>query len=354
MPIPASMVPDVRDGLKRYLAAGDGDLVAGILTMHIANGGTCDLPGPERHYADPHKIFSAYQARLRSMVNTAELYHVSAEMTDVCASAGLTMPGYKLHQEDMPADCGLIVFDKPIGTATHEDIAKEPQNDADRLYLTMAEAQGRQLFTVEAIAAMWRYPVLTFDGQPGVLVTTWTSNYDMAAYYESQGGEQGRAMGEMLRGLGYLTYHDEVVLPFGDQFDPELVNEEDKKKPIRNDALRTLIATWLIMGQPIVSTDPEPLPRQIRRRIMRETGKEPPAVHVVKLREARRPRPEPEEVDADGKRRYDRYRWVVHGHWRQQWYPSRNDHRPIYIPDHIKGPEHAPFKDVQRVFDLRR
>jgi hypothetical protein len=37
------------------------------------------------------------------------------------------------------------------------------------------------------------------------------------------------------------------------------------------------------------------------------------------------------------------HRWLVRGHWRQQWYPTLNEHRLIYINPHVKGPESKPF-----------
>jgi hypothetical protein len=37
------------------------------------------------------------------------------------------------------------------------------------------------------------------------------------------------------------------------------------------------------------------------------------------------------------------HRFIVHGFWRNQWYPSAKMHRQIYISDFVKGPEDAPL-----------
>lgn len=42
-------------------------------------------------------------------------------------------------------------------------------------------------------------------------------------------------------------------------------------------------------------------------------------------------------------------RWMVRGHWRQQWYPSRGVHRPIWINPHIKGPDDKPLRTGESV-----
>jgi hypothetical protein len=192
---------------------------------------------------------------------------------------------------------------------------------------------------------MWRFAA-THKGEPGVLVTLWTNNYDLARNWEAE-GEPGIA--EVMRGLGWLGYHDETVLPFGDIID-EMTDDAGNPRPIRNDSLRTLISTWLLMGQPIVSSDPQPLSRQIRRGLER-AGKPVPKVRVVKLRRAAEPHRE--SLDDITGRTY-KHQWVVRGHWRNQYYPSRNDHRPVYVPSHIKGPEGAPLLGGERVYDWSR
>lgn len=37
-------------------------------------------------------------------------------------------------------------------------------------------------------------------------------------------------------------------------------------------------------------------------------------------------------------------RWMVRGHWRAQFYPSSNCHRPLWITPHVKGPATKPLK----------
>lgn len=37
------------------------------------------------------------------------------------------------------------------------------------------------------------------------------------------------------------------------------------------------------------------------------------------------------------------HQWLVDGHWREQWYPSADEHRPIWINAHIKGPPDKPL-----------
>jgi len=329
----AAQLPGIRNDLLRVTST---NLIGMTISHHLLAGGKMELPRPECDTSSFGDAIEGYQRRLYSLADLATLYHVSAEMTAVADAARRTMPGYRLHPEDLPAERGLIVFDSVIGRFD-VDADVETMSEFDRQRVIEYRAQRKEVAPASVIAAMWG-PAVSSNGSPGVLVTTWADMSELAAYREKQGED---AAG--LRAFGALTYHDETVLPFGDMFD-----EEGPDKPIGNEALGTLIATWLLMGQPIVTTLPEPLPRQTRRALQR-ANLPVPEVRVVKLRQPKHPHA---EAEAAG-RTYTK-RWVVRGHWRNQWYPSRNDHRPIYIPTHIKGPDGAQLIVSEKVYDWSR
>lgn len=49
------------------------------------------------------------------------------------------------------------------------------------------------------------------------------------------------------------------------------------------------------------------------------------------------------------------HRFIVSGHWRNQWYPSGQVHRQIWISPYVKGPEDQPLVvRPRRVFNLTR
>jgi len=48
-------------------------------------------------------------------------------------------------------------------------------------------------------------------------------------------------------------------------------------------------------------------------------------------------------------------RWLVRGHWREQWFPSVGRHRPIFVLPYEKGPEDKPLKlPGATIFAVRR
>lgn len=63
--------------------------------------------------------------------------------------------------------------------------------------------------------------------------------------------------------------------------------------------------------------------------------------------------PRSETTDGDSGRNYT-HRWVVRGHWRRQWYPSQERHIPIWINDHIAGPDDKPVLRRDKITILRQ
>jgi hypothetical protein len=99
---------------------------------------------------------------------------------------------------------------------------------------------------------------------------------------------------------------------------------------------------WRLAQQRITMHERQPADRAARRRAAR-AGCDDPYVTVITLRHTQRPRDgEPSAVDWA-------HRWIVGGHWRNQWYPSIEAHRQIWIAPHVKGPED---KDL-RIRDAR-
>jgi hypothetical protein len=49
------------------------------------------------------------------------------------------------------------------------------------------------------------------------------------------------------------------------------------------------------------------------------------------------------------------HRFMVSGHWRNQWYPSLHRHRQVWVTPYVKGPADKPFKPpLRRVFNFDR
>lgn len=51
----------------------------------------------------------------RQRLTAAELFYVTEDMARLAVAAAETLPVHSLHPEDVPAECGFVVFAEPIG-----------------------------------------------------------------------------------------------------------------------------------------------------------------------------------------------------------------------------------------------
>lgn len=99
-------------------------------------------------------------------------------------------------------------------------------------------------------------------------------------------------------------------------------------------------AFFAFLRQKLVSTQGERPPRPTRKRFFRATHAEAPLVRVIQLRK----REVRGKENGHGGPRDWSHRWIVSGHWRKQWYPTRQRHEPLFIDSYVKGPDDKPLK----------
>lgn len=106
---------------------------------------------------------------------------------------------------------------------------------------------------------------------------------------------------------------------------------------VEHPMVRSLRAFFGLHRARATSVTHEALSRPMRRRLER-AGLPSDPVRVIDLRNP---------GDGSGRtveaRRDWSHRWLVSGHWRNQWYPSEGVHRPIWIDAFVKGPSDAPL-----------
>lgn len=92
-----------------------------------------------------------------------------------------------------------------------------------------------------------------------------------------------------------------------------------------------------LMAQTVTVREPRNAPRHVGKRVERAQF---PAkrITVVTLRRPSQDRDPDTHSDVAWS-----HRWIVDGHWRQQWYPSLGQHRQIWISPYVKGPAELPL-----------
>lgn len=104
------------------------------------------------------------------------------------------------------------------------------------------------------------------------------------------------------------------------------------------------ISIWAALGlfvqQRILISSHTRAERHSRKRLERLGWDQNPVVRVIELRKKQaRISHAVEPVEAEWS-----CQWIVRGHWRQQYYPSKNLNQPVWITPYVKGPENKPLR----------
>lgn len=148
--------------------------------------------------------------------------------------------------------------------------------------------------------------------------------------------------------IGYLRHpdrYDVVSNVFqcfsvdGHRWVPDSSNWVRKDKSYKDECVRVLrfiLTSNAFLDQRIMSSEPVGIERHARKRAARLNVD--PMVHVVmfrKMEQKSTTQAEPTDWSC---------RWIVRGHWRNQFHSASKRHVPTWINPHIKGPETLPLK----------
>lgn len=150
---------------------------------------------------------------------------------------------------------------------------------------------------------------------------------------------------DLVRGLDLRLAHV-TPWPFGESFDRLVPNVSVGDSNYAPDAARKawsglwieIQALFRLMNQRISVVSETQAPRATRRRAKHAGLDDESLVKLVKLRRAK------SKASEDTREVEWKNRWLVDGHWRDQWYPSLNVHRQIWISSYVKGPEDKELK----------
>lgn len=137
----------------------------------------------------------------------------------------------------------------------------------------------------------------------------------------------------------------EQLIPFGATFPDDCVNEGQRHK------VATLLAMLAFVRSPHLLHFRADARRPYRR-MMQRTQAPKGMVQSVGFTILRHPKAVGYEGPDESQEVNWQHRWLVGGHYRNQWYPSAESHQVIWIAPYLKGPEGAPMKE--RVYKVAR
>ena len=245
-------------------------------------------------------------------LNIADTYWVTSEMCDLVTHAAPQFKPQHLLVSDMPSKCGFIYFDKNI-YLEDEDYFNAGNGDSYNM----------------PARAIWYLVDTDPDTGPFAQINMYTPS---ALWDEIDPGMAHKYFGELIFSTVYFL---------------ELGKESDYNNTFSYKLLSTL---FVLMNQRIAVQHREQGNRATDRRIKRARLGITNDVLVVNLRREA----SPQTAFDEGKEVMWSHRWMVDGHWRNQYFPSIDDHRQIWIAPHVKGPDHLPLFVKDKVYKWRR
>jgi hypothetical protein len=239
------------------------------------------------------------------VLDEAALVWVSSPMTDLVLHSAESLEPYDFDPFALPWPSALCVFDRPIFTVSHPDDPGKQVDIRAVQWLRVRELAGVANCCMVVGLANYHGPTLLSP----FTVTTLTpgSSWSRKA---ADGGSP-------------LDQPTDQVVAFG----------------------KIMCSLWLLVQQRVAVRGTAPIDRSTRRRWGRQRPNDPiPDVTVVELR---RPISSPK---AGEQREVDwSHRWIVDGHWRNQYHPTTDSHVPTWIAPYVKGPEDKPLAMKRKI-----
>lgn len=232
----------------------------------------------------------------KEITDVSRLVWISPEMVDLVTRAAASLPPYVFHPSVLPWPSAIVVCAKPVFSV--------PDRFGVPHSLVVFQWYTANPSNLALIVNGLSY---TRDGLVPSLVTTLRD-----------GSEWGDLRGGHINQLATDEFNIAEIAQF-------------------------MCAMWLLVQQRVAVTRQARASRADRRRWDRIEAGPIPETTVIELR---RPVTQSGEREDPGFVEWSR-RWIVDGHWRNQYHPSTGERVPTWIAPYIKDPEDKPLV-VQR------
>jgi len=243
----------------------------------------------------------ALQRDVVNMISQAETYYVSDEIADVLVGGFDTLPATPLGDIRPSSPYGWAYFERPV-LCPFLGPSDEPWKI--KAIVWGPSSSWRLDKGLNICIFLW-HPRLSHLQCSGMTAVSWESGWD-SPWAVTEGA------------------------------DPEY-------RDLSNWISKLVFSFFAFIRQECVSIQTTQASRPIRRHAPKAYTAEP-VIRIIQLR-----RRGPAINGGETQSRDYSCRWLVRGHWRNQFYPSSKSHRPRFIPAYVKGPDDKPLKQPAKV-----
>lgn len=325
---------DVQTDLYKFLSSKDGLVELAAFLYSVARRKEL----VHLDFKDIRDPFIRMAQNFVDALGSADCCFITSDMLNIAMDGAEDLPNdYALQETDLIVPNGFILFE--------ENIAGIDIHDEPFIVSGFCWSIARHTDIGDVVQVMW--------------ITDETDDRD------SYGHEHRESLKELgIIPSGHFVSHVESIrfgIPIEDMYpdyqtkmargaNGEMVHVSEEAANFSLMVIKLFYVINLLAHQYIGESVRYNPPREVRRRAarvwqaVRDTD-----INVITLRRKRTSKKE-----TDGSREYTT-RWIVKGHWRKQWYPSKDKHQWKYIHEYVKGPEGLPIKKgARRVFNFVR
>lgn len=308
---------DSQVNLIRYWRSNEGARFAVGYTMSLANSGQTQVG---ESYGQG---LAEWQA---NRLDQCETYWVSDDMQTLVEHAAQSYPiTEQFMRVDLPTPTGFVLFDRS----------------------SLFNDRWKKKLSFKALAWWEASPLTEGRNKPGVEVAYYTDPMEPEDEYNTDISEEYRSQTSLsLVHLGFWPYEETAEGLLLEAIDRGYEEHDIDSAQSMMSFQKTF---WRLIQQRVAHIDQRPADRHALRRARRAGFlMEHDEVKVVTLRRYK----ENDHPEADGEAgTVDwSHRWIVDGHWRNQFYPKAGVHRQIWINPFIKGPEELPILVKDKVY----
>lgn len=339
----AREVPSLRRELAEWYASPAG--VQYYYNAVVMGQQAIRPPGPP---GPPEKVASQLAASEADRLRNGDLWYVDEDLCALLDAAHLSMPAFAPQPPDLPSKVGFAMFARPLAVystalARRDDVVAQHRRHCDN---PDCHELSEQIYSEDAriVAVSWE-PMANPYWKAGGL---WMSFYAAPSPAVAAMGGNEAAARRAKSMLPPLMVDNEATMawrPSGAPAEPYRLPAGDAPPGTLTWARLVFAAFQLAAQTNLAEVEPEPLAKPERRRTER-AGLPPREVRVYRLRRSIAGERDSEDPGAGTEWRH---RWVVRGHWRNHWYPSLKDHRPLWVAPYVKGPAYAPLLGGEKV-----
>lgn len=249
------------------------------------------------------------------------LYAVMAEASALIQAGAESLKPQPILKSDLPSPEGIVLFQYPL---TAIDIHLREYKIIAAMWIQSIDGENNHTVSIlqftdwHDLENVWRYKNLTHHMPTLSLLHVQTASYDL------------------------------LYAPPAEDDHGEYVPVEARQSAMHHMAF--MQAFWAFVQQKVVVAEDHVHAREVRKRLAKDSYRLG-NLKMVHLRSIARgsvtPSDSPHHVDW-------KKRWVVRGHWRQQWYKSLQNHRQIWVWPYVKGPENMPLYERKTVYTVAR